>query len=148
MNRAAILATVLLAAGCIPIPPSHVGDTRGNLSDDAAKWIARGRTTRADTNLHFGEPDGGIDGCGNLWWEALDRRGGGLLMIPGPGGGVMAMAGASVMRLRRLIVWFDAEGHASGSLLQTGYCHIKIVGFATATGQSGSACLPPIPPAP
>ena len=147
MRRRILVALALGAAGCIPIPPHHFGDTRANIGDDSTAAIVTGQTTQADAIFRFSEPDGAIDNDHTLWWVSLDSRGGGFLLIPFSTAAGVAVGG-DARRLRRLVTWFGEDGRALGSSLQIGNCHVISYVVAVHEGRSATECLESLPPRP
>jgi hypothetical protein len=111
------LVSVVLLAGCVPIPPGHNPDSRRNVPEEIPDWLVLGHTTMAEVFFHLGAPDGPVGPDGRTFgWVTADMNGGVLIAAGSRGVDIGANS------LRALIVRFDGDGVVTDRWFQSKLC--------------------------
>lgn len=130
---AILMATLLLTACPVPIPPHSLG-TRENVADHVPAFIKEGITTREDVFMKLGEPDGvAVDDSWVMYVYGKAQGGVAFIMAAGGGAGGILVEGTYY---RRLIVRFDDKGIVSFATLETKTCPRSAVGVNSSGGES------------
>lgn len=134
---AILMATLLLTACPVPIPPHSLG-TRENVDEKVPAFIKEGETTREDVFMKLGEPDGvAIDDSWVVYGYGKAQGGVAFVMAAGGGAGGVLVESS---HYRRLIVRFDDKGIVSFATLETKTCPRSAVGVNSSGGES-KPCL-------
>ncbi len=130
---AILMATLLLTACPVPIPPHSLG-TRENVADMVPAFIQERKTTREDVFMRLGEPDAvAIDDSWVVYGYGKSQGGVAFVMAAGSGAGGVLVEGAYY---RRLIIRFDPNGVVAFATLETKACPHYAGGVNSQGGES------------